>query len=272
MLLPSHYSKWWRFSVKSTTNECTITVIHTIQNTLLKFILVLYLLKINIILIHVVHQLRNRQSVICNYCTAVVHCNLKPRDIFLWAVGTEENCESNMNLLSIANTTVCMHVQSTRCVITALKMTMAKSCRQNYRNFYHSVDSAQRSLSSSICAYASYNTAAGGGVSNDYDWKRKPRRNKTQGPSTTVLRDPVRQVFISQSNDIFTNLALEDWLYRHHDFDHKVCILVLVLPLTWTGDSAEAADRRLPASASEISKRMGTGGNVPIFSCIRSAT
>ncbi len=33
---------------------------------------------------------------------------------------------------------------------------------------------------------------------------------------------PVRQVFISQSNDIFSNLALEDWLYKNHDFKHKV--------------------------------------------------
>ena len=39
---------------------------------------------------------------------------------------------------------------------------------------------------------------------------------------STILKDPVRQVFISQSNDVFTNLALEDWLYKNHDFDHKV--------------------------------------------------
>ena len=35
---------------------------------------------------------------------------------------------------------------------------------------------------------------------------------------------PVRQVFISQSNDIFSNLALEDWLYKNHDFQHKVIL------------------------------------------------
>lgn len=34
--------------------------------------------------------------------------------------------------------------------------------------------------------------------------------------------EPIRQVFISQSTDVFTNLALEDWLYRNHDFEHKV--------------------------------------------------
>ena len=45
--------------------------------------------------------------------------------------------------------------------------------------------------------------------------------NKPRG-DTVVFRDPIRQVFISQSNDVFTNLALEDWIYRNHDFDHKV--------------------------------------------------
>ena len=57
------------------------------------------------------------------------------------------------------------------------------------------------------------------GINPDYN------RNK---PST-VYRDPVRQVFISQSNDVFTNLALEDWLYKNHDFDHKVPNLLFIL-------------------------------------------
>ena len=48
----------------------------------------------------------------------------------------------------------------------------------------------------------------------------------TGNPVSTALRDPVRQVFISQSNDIFTNLALEDWLYRQHDFAHKHLLLL----------------------------------------------
>lgn len=35
-----------------------------------------------------------------------------------------------------------------------------------------------------------------------------------------------KSVFISQSNDIFTNLALEDWFYRHFDFtNHHVLML-----------------------------------------------
>ena len=53
--------------------------------------------------------------------------------------------------------------------------------------------------------------------------------------SNTMLKDPVRQVFISQSNDVFTNLALEDWLYKNHDFDHKVRGLLVFIHLALEG-------------------------------------
>merc|ERR1719436_1619611 len=53
----------------------------------------------------------------------------------------------------------------------------------------------------------------------------KKGRKKSQGPNT-VYRDPVRQVYISQSNDVFTNLTLEDWLYKNFDFDHKSLLLI----------------------------------------------
>ena len=33
-------------------------------------------------------------------------------------------------------------------------------------------------------------------------------------------------MWISQSSDVFSNLALEDWLYRHHDFEHKRLLLL----------------------------------------------
>ena len=44
-------------------------------------------------------------------------------------------------------------------------------------------------------------------------------------PEAGVM-EPVRQVFVSQSTDVFANLALEDWLYRHHDFEHKRLLLL----------------------------------------------
>ena len=62
------------------------------------------------------------------------------------------------------------------------------------------------------------------GVQDDHECTK----NKSNGPNT-VYRDPVRQVFISQSNDVFTNLALEDWLHKNHDFDHKVKTVVNII-------------------------------------------
>ena len=54
----------------------------------------------------------------------------------------------------------------------------------------------------------------------------EPVANKSSGKTNKEVpepfRDPIRQVFISQSTDVFSNLALEDWIYRNHDFDHKV--------------------------------------------------
>lgn len=44
--------------------------------------------------------------------------------------------------------------------------------------------------------------------------------------SVTPSKDIKKSVFISQSNDIFTNLALEDWLYKNFDFsNHHVLML-----------------------------------------------
>lgn len=57
--------------------------------------------------------------------------------------------------------------------------------------------------------------------------------------SKTIKKHPIKDipddqikksVFISQSHDIFTNLALEDWLYRNFDFTtHHILML-------WTND------------------------------------
>lgn len=46
---------------------------------------------------------------------------------------------------------------------------------------------------------------------------------KAKTTNTNMLR---KSVFISQSNDVFTNLALEDWLYRNYDFtNHHIMML-----------------------------------------------
>lgn len=44
--------------------------------------------------------------------------------------------------------------------------------------------------------------------------------------SSPQKEEPEKSVFISQSADIHTNLALEDWIYRHFNFDkHRVLLL-----------------------------------------------
>lgn len=49
--------------------------------------------------------------------------------------------------------------------------------------------------------------------------------------------DIKKSVFISQSHDIFTNLALEDWLYRNFDFTtHHVLML-------WSNDPCVVVGR-----------------------------
>lgn len=46
-----------------------------------------------------------------------------------------------------------------------------------------------------------------------------------------------KSVFISQSHDIFTNLALEDWLYRNFDFTtHHILML-------WSNDPCVVVGR-----------------------------
>lgn len=45
--------------------------------------------------------------------------------------------------------------------------------------------------------------------------------------SASVPESVIRKsVFISQSKDIFTNLALEDWLYRNYDFKNQHALLL----------------------------------------------
>jgi len=85
--------------------------------------------------------------------------------------------------------------------------------------------------------------------------------------SNTTLKDPVRQVFISQSNDVFTNLALEDWLYKNHDFDHKHLLLL------WRNDPCVVIGRHqnpwtesnvpfLRENAINLARRNSGGGTV----------
>lgn len=51
--------------------------------------------------------------------------------------------------------------------------------------------------------------------------------SRNQPPKSSVPNGQIKKsVFISQSYDVFTNLALEDWIYRNYDFtNHHVLML-----------------------------------------------
>lgn len=58
----------------------------------------------------------------------------------------------------------------------------------------------------------------------------KPTKINLNSSNVTKISDAniIKSVFISQSYDIFTNLALEDWLYRNFDFTHHHVLLLWV--------------------------------------------
>ncbi|XP_017466122.1 PREDICTED: lipoyltransferase 1, mitochondrial isoform X1 [Rhagoletis zephyria] len=80
------------------------------------------------------------------------------------------------------------------------------------------------------------------------------RPMKGSSSVATIKNENIKKsVFISQSNDIFTNLALEDWLYRHFDFrTHHVLLL-------WVNDPCVVIGRHqnpfMEANVSELSSQ-----------------
>lgn len=77
---------------------------------------------------------------------------------------------------------------------------------------------------------------------------------KTKHNTTITDADIKKSVFISQSYDIFTNLALEDWLYRHFDFNrHHVLLL-------WANDPCVVIGRHQnPFTEANVSKLVDKG-------------
>lgn len=79
----------------------------------------------------------------------------------------------------------------------------------------------------------------------------KSTANNNNGITDSEIK---KSVFISQSYDIFTNLALEDWLYRHFDFSrHHVLML-------WANDPCVVIGRHQnPFTEANVSKLMDKG-------------
>ncbi|XP_073813135.1 lipoyltransferase 1 [Musca autumnalis] len=107
-------------------------------------------------------------------------------------------------------------------------------------------------FSSSSSSFSSTTTSNddNGGNNNDNEMTRKSIENS----STISSADIKKSVFISQSYDIFTNLALEDWLYRHFDFSrHHVLLL-------WANDPCVVIGRHQnPFTEANVSKLMDKG-------------
>lgn len=80
-------------------------------------------------------------------------------------------------------------------------------------------------------------------------------------------KDIQKSVFISQSNDIFTNLAMEDWIYRNYDLtNHHIMMLWLNDPCVvigrhqnpWKEADVSAAEAR----DIKVARRNSGGGTV----------
>lgn len=76
-----------------------------------------------------------------------------------------------------------------------------------------------------------------------------------------------KSVFISQSNDVYSNLALEDWIYRNFDFaHHHILMLWINSPTVVVGRHqnpfAEANVSTLMHNGVELARRNSGGGAV----------
>lgn len=93
----------------------------------------------------------------------------------------------------------------------------------NYQSIQNAVVAHKYSTSSSTTSFSNETEQSSTMQTNE-------PKSKVAKKSTTIKSIPdseiKKSVFISQSNDIFTNLALEDWFYRHFDFtNHHVLML-----------------------------------------------
>ncbi|XP_017838783.1 lipoyltransferase 1, mitochondrial [Drosophila busckii] len=82
----------------------------------------------------------------------------------------------------------------------------------------------------------------------------KQVQSKRKSMPSVADADIKKSVFISQSHDIFTNLALEDWLYKNFDFSHHHVLLL------WANDPCVVIGRHQnPFTESNVSKLMERG-------------
>lgn len=109
--------------------------------------------------------------------------------------------------------------------------------QQNFR----SIEKTAVAFKCSSTTTTTNDSAANGQNANDPETQTAAQHTKPVKRSLAVRGVPdneiKKSVFISQSNDIFTNLALEDWFYRNFDFtNHHVLML-------WSNDPCVVVGR-----------------------------
>lgn len=107
-------------------------------------------------------------------------------------------------------------------------------------------------------------TRSNNGDATDSTGPTKPQKSTvTDIPDNEIQKS----VFVSQSHDIFKNLALEDWLYRNFDFTrHHVLMLWINEPCVVIGRHqnpfTEANTSRLDSLGIPLARRKSGGGTV----------
>lgn len=90
----------------------------------------------------------------------------------------------------------------------------------------------------------------------------------TNATGSTKEIEPIKKsVFISQSYDIFTNLAIEDWIYRNYDLsNHHILMLWINNPCVVVGRHqnpfSESNVSALKSAGIELARRNSGGGTV----------
>ncbi|XP_016985324.1 lipoyltransferase 1, mitochondrial [Drosophila rhopaloa] len=96
--------------------------------------------------------------------------------------------------------------------------------------------------------------ASSGEVSPPTAGQQEIRKQKRQPPPVVPDSEIKKSVFISQSSDVFTNLALEDWLYKNFDFSHHHVLLL------WANDPCVVIGRHQnPFTEANVSKLVDRG-------------
>ncbi|XP_017125058.1 lipoyltransferase 1, mitochondrial [Drosophila elegans] len=84
--------------------------------------------------------------------------------------------------------------------------------------------------------------------------QQETRKPKRQTPPLVPDSEIKKSVFISQSSDVFTNLALEDWLYKNFDFSHHHVLLL------WANDPCVVIGRHQnPFTEANVSRLVERG-------------